>query len=487
MARIKIKSGSSKDPDRLNQLLELLSKNDIYATKILPAPDGFVVVTENEAELDRIFNNTTDKELINNQFTPLIPPELKAHRSVLIFRIDDHIYNNNEESILQELQEQNQWITGIASVSKFTRGRGLKITFTDTIVAKKAQEKGLLLYSMRIPSYNIIQDRYLSINTCLRCYKLEDHYTANCPKTRDYKICSDCSEEGHTWKECDGRPKRCINCEGNHSTMVMGCKKKKEILNTKRREGRENTIPYAETLKKPTVINQIQLPTASTHVTIIQCMYQAHMENITNPGSYEKTVNIMFAANNLPPLKVPFVPNSELLITKLTDAMNNSTGGVKTQPTSRQDQQETAQAQASAVEQIQEHQIESEMETDAGKRSEQHRCKKQERKEKRKSLTKIKGTEVGLQILTAKSTGWPEVPPRKQSLVKGIEEKSIKWTYTDPTFKEKEVWEKFVFGMIDLTDCLYMIDDDMFRKVKSGLIEERSPPPRQSKARKDSV
>ena len=96
------------------------------------------------------------------------------------------------------------------------------------------------------------------------------------------------------------------------------------------------------------------MPTASTHITIIQCLYQVHMGNITDPGSYEKTVNLMFAANNLPPLKVPFVPKSELLITKLTEAINNSTKAAAQPTTSRAQQEEPTQAQASLVEQTQE-------------------------------------------------------------------------------------------------------------------------------------
>lgn len=220
MARIKIKSPNPKDPGRLQLLLEILSKNYIYATRFITIADGFIVLTESDSELDKVFNNATDIELTRSQFTPLIPPELKANRSVLIFRIDGHIYNNSEDEIKEELQSENTWITGVASVTKFLRGRGLKITFTETTSARKAQEKGLLLFSMRIPSYNIVQDKFHNVNTCLRCYALEDHHTSNCTKGKDYKICSECSRKGHTWRDCDGDEKTCINCEGNHSTMA---------------------------------------------------------------------------------------------------------------------------------------------------------------------------------------------------------------------------------------------------------------------------
>lgn len=110
----------------------------------------------------------------------------------------------------------------------------------------------------------------------------------------------------------------------------------------------------------------------------------------------------------------------------------------------------------------------------------------QERKH-RKSLSRITGKDIGLTIYTSKSKGWPEFPMRKQALLKGMDDKVIKWTYNDPNIREKEIMEKIVFGQIDLSDCFQIIEDDMFRKTKSGLLEERSPPPRPEKLRKDSI
>lgn len=100
------------------------------------------------------------------------------------------------------------------------------------------------------------------------------------------------------------------------------------------------------------------------------------------------------------------------------------------------------------------------METDAGKQTtESVKCKKHEKKQ-RKSLTKISGTDIGLNIFAPKIKGWAEVPLRK-NLLKGIEDRNIKWTYTDPTIKEKEVMENFVSGLVDLTDCFHLLDDDL--------------------------
>lgn len=59
-----------------------------------------------------------------------------------------------------------------------------------------------------------------------------------------------------------------------------------------------------------------------------------------------------------------------------------------------------------------------------------------------------------------------KTPVKKNSLLKGIEDKVIKWTHTDPSIKEKEIIEKLVFGQIDLADCFFLVDDDVFGKKK---------------------
>lgn len=99
MARVKIKSLNSKDQRRKAKRLEILSKNDKYVTRILPINDGFIIVTINKTELDKIFNNITDKELGEHDFVPQVPPQLKANRSGLIFKVDNHIYNKDVETI----------------------------------------------------------------------------------------------------------------------------------------------------------------------------------------------------------------------------------------------------------------------------------------------------------------------------------------------------------------------------------------------------
>ena len=61
MARVKIKGKDSRLPSRKQKLLEVLSTNDIYVTKILLVNDGFIIFTLNDDELDKIFKTKQTK------------------------------------------------------------------------------------------------------------------------------------------------------------------------------------------------------------------------------------------------------------------------------------------------------------------------------------------------------------------------------------------------------------------------------------------
>lgn len=169
MAKVKIKPANSKDPKKKHKVLEILSKNDIYATKIITVTDGYFVLTSSESKQDRIFNNKTDNELKDEGFIPQLPLELKAKRSVLIFKVDNDIFSKEEELIEEEIEHQNDRVGHIHQIQKFTGNNIIKITFDETIKAIKATEKGLLAFCMRLQEYDIKIDAFYNITTYFRC------------------------------------------------------------------------------------------------------------------------------------------------------------------------------------------------------------------------------------------------------------------------------------------------------------------------------
>lgn len=168
MAKVKVKT--TKSNENKQKLLEILSSNDIYVTRIIPINDGYNILTINENELDMIFNGTNNKTLKDHDLNPVIPLQLKANRTILIFKVDNHIYQNTEAEIKNEIQDKNEWATQIHQIYKIPNSNTRKVTFITTAMAKKTQDAGLKLFSMRIPPRDIKQDVFHEINTCLKCY-----------------------------------------------------------------------------------------------------------------------------------------------------------------------------------------------------------------------------------------------------------------------------------------------------------------------------
>ena len=103
---------------------------------------------------------------------------------------------------------------------------------------------------MRVSNHDIKQETYIPVRCCMKCFSLEDHATRDCKKGTEYKLCSECAQEGHVWHQCKELIKTCVNCNENHSTMAMRCMKKKEIIRQERlEESRKKNFSYAGVVK----------------------------------------------------------------------------------------------------------------------------------------------------------------------------------------------------------------------------------------------
>lgn len=98
MAQVIIKAEKSKDANQKHKLLEILHKHDTYATRIIPINVGFIVLTQNDSEMDKLLNGKTNKKLKDSECTPITPPQLKGNRSVLLLRVNKYIYNKRGEN-----------------------------------------------------------------------------------------------------------------------------------------------------------------------------------------------------------------------------------------------------------------------------------------------------------------------------------------------------------------------------------------------------
>ena len=140
MARVKIKHPSPNNAIKL-KLLSTLSEHQSYATKIISTPDSYVVPTRSDDEIDKIFQVQCSAALRDEGFEHIIPPELRAKRTIIIFNVDEFILSNTESEI-KELINENGWITGsIESIFKIPKAKIMKICLKETTTAKTAIEK----------------------------------------------------------------------------------------------------------------------------------------------------------------------------------------------------------------------------------------------------------------------------------------------------------------------------------------------------------
>lgn len=474
MPRVKIKATNPKDPRQKNILLEILARHDIFITKLIPLSDGFAVIISNDQELDKIFKTSTTEDLEKNNLHPLIPPELKARRSIIIPGVDNHIYNNPEEDIQAEIEDKNSWATGqIETIFKFPNSHTLKITFKQTANAKKAQDDGIRAFQMSVPHHKIKQEIFYNINTCFKCYKMEDHNTNQCPQDKNFKVCSECSGLGHTWKECNNQNKKCLNCNGDHRTLAAKCPKRKEIIKNKRQNTQQNTQTYSQATQQN---NQITLPslpqnTGDTFARIFTCIIHAHTQNIAVPGTYETELNNMLKNNNLPTIKAPANPPSIKLFANMTSTnANNQNTNSSTNTNASTNKNTNITSATSAMEDeetinIDDNTTDTDTDTD----------------------TKISAKDIGITIYTSESTGWPKQTISKTDLIEALEKRKYKLIYTNKSYTYFQIIQLIMDEKIVLTKCWEKIDDTLFKKIRYGSNIDRTPPPRIEKQRKNSL
>ena len=458
MARVKIKH-PDPNPNSKLKLLRTLSENLIYATKLIPVYDGFILLTRNDEEVDKVFKSNCLKLLKDQGFEPILPPELRAKRTVILLNVDDLITTRTEKEIEEELLKENEWIEGIDNIFKIPKSRHIKVGFKETNTAKTATEKGLLAFHMSIPSYNIKIDEFIPILTCMRCYSLEEHTTSKCPKPKDNKICSECGSSSHTWRECKETNKKCINCEGQHRTLANKCPKRKEIVESKRKGKKNNNTTYSQITKGNN--NNTNITSKATDLfdndtasTILTCILHAHLGNIAHPGTYNEEVNKLFKLNKLPPIVLPDNPPSKLILSLATkNDMEEDTEEAETNQGNNNEEKDEAMSEKDEEEEL-----------------------NQTQAEKPSPSEKIRGRGIGLQIVTKKSTGWPKEQIYIEQIKEGIDSGKYKWIFTSTAYREEEIYTLLINNGIELNKVWTIVDDSIFRKIRNGLQQEKTPP-----------
>ncbi len=314
MGRVRIKHPNPRDIGVRRRLLALLAPT-IKVTRLIPASDAVVVLTPTDKDADAIFQDGMPARLSGDGFTPLLPPELRAQRTVICSGLDELICEHTAEEIAAEVESQHDW-AAVEGVFKFPRSPTVKITFTRADMATKALTEGLHLFCIHVPGHQLRQETYTPLLTCNRCNAVEEHHTRSCPHPADYVRCSECGSRDHTFRNCSATTKSCLNCGGDHSARAMRCPTRKEALKKKEEAMRQARtkpgVSFAQATSaslpatpQPPNLGPID-PTKS--LTGLMCLLHAHLSNVASPGCFQKTLSASLAENGLPNVKLPSPP-----------------------------------------------------------------------------------------------------------------------------------------------------------------------------------
>lgn len=494
---IRLRNIDRHHPTETSKIVQLAyGKFNVPFTRIFKTNEGFKAICRDEHDADKILGKNARDELEKIGLQVLLPPEIKAKRSVFIKQVDQIIGGNTAEEIKEEIEKENEWIKVAEVVKMKNYTHLLKIRFEETTMAEKAKRQGILAYNMAISPSQIETEEYVHIVTCYKCYRMEEHITKDCPYN-ELLICSECGEQGHFFKDCRSQEKSCINCKrngkpANHRTLAMACPTRKSIINDKVKAKRSTAAnkeqnTYAEIAKR--AVEEAKNSDKATHINlseqkhtkILISIMHAHIMNLCNPGTYQIELNKMLQKNELPTMWFPENPDSgKLLGASATILMPDKSSDIDKTTTNTEDtiiQEEEQDLRTPKL-----------SNRDPRLRSRSHSRPQASTSE---AVTTPEGiqfpeqaNEIGLKIhITGKSIV-PTMDPHLEFVIQQIKTGNYKWTYTDCRFKEDQIKHLLSLHKIKITkNDFKRIDEGSFRKIRNG-IDSRSPPEETRKAKK---
>lgn len=487
---IRLKIVDKQNPAEKAKILELAyGKFKVPFTRIFNTNEGYKAICRNEQDADKILSKDAREELQKIGIQVLTPPGIKSKRTIFIRQLDYNIGSRTAEEIKDEIERVNEWlkIEEVIKIKDYTNI--LKIRLEETSMAEKAIHQGLLAFNMAISSSQIEQEQYIHIETCYNCYEMETHQTKDCPQT-GLKVCSECSETGHTFKECTNPEKACLNCKkigklGNHRTLAMTCPQRKSIINNKISQQKQpmansNEKTYADIARR-TVEEMKQnenktniILSEQKHTKILISIMHAHVLNLCNPGTYKTELNKMLIKNDLPAMWFPDDPDSSKLL------------GATAVPTTQEEEKQQRPAEhrlrdprlqaRSTGESDNEYSEEGDMTTDPTP----------ELETPKHPTYPEAARDIGMKIhLTGKNV-MPTIDPPLEYILQHIQRGNFKWTYTDNRYQEDLIRQMISLNKIKITkEDFKRVEEGSFRKIRNGL-NDRSPPEGNRRTKKQS-
>lgn len=330
MGRVKIKHPRSREADTKRTLLHIIGPT-VKVTRLIAARDAIIALTSSDKDSDGLFTDEVSEQLRAAGFEAVMPPELRSQRAVICFRLDDFVLDYSPAQLKAEIERCQSWAT-VSDVYRFTRSNTMKITFATSEMAAKACDQGLLMFLFSVPPAQMRREIYVPLLTCDRCHAVESHQTTECPHPPTFRLCSECSQQGHTFRDCTTGAQKCLNCNGEHNARAMRCPVRKVALKEKEERMRKAadtpSTSFAQTAAAP---RSAPLPTldAATQMKGFMCLMHAQVAEASVPGSFQRTLSANLQQNGLPDVRLTPLPTTQGLLQVLAAA---SAGAPQPQP-----------------------------------------------------------------------------------------------------------------------------------------------------------
>ena len=266
--------------------------------------DNFLVWCNSDEDIYLLFSVACVRALKHLHCESLLPPEIKARRTVILRQVDENVIARDVNDISAELQECNNWLS-LVDVFVFPNSPTIRLVCSSNEVATKALDSCVRLFNLSIPSSNIVQEKFVNLMTCNKCYAVEEHLASSCNRPKDYKVCSVCASTDHTFRQCNSMIKKCLNCGGEHTSLSMSCPIRKQKVNDKKRlMSQHKSYADATSAMRYTSATHSRTRDSDNMAKAFMCITISTMKNAEVPGSFESTLSHLLHINGLPKISL---------------------------------------------------------------------------------------------------------------------------------------------------------------------------------------
>ena len=303
MPRVKIKSQDVSSGAWTN-ILRIFRLNNVKCSKLMPLSDGYFAHCNSSSDVDTIFSSAVLNKLKHENYLPVTPGNLQARRTVISRYLDEVVCCHSQEEIIQEINSQNDWLT-VELVVKFKSNTGVKLICETVDMAQRCIKDGFYMFNLSISPNTLKCEDYIQVSYCYRCYAIGEHLIADCPCPNDYKICSNCSSDNHTYSNCPSPDTRkCVNCKtSTHHTLAYSCPKRKEYIASKLQQKSSTPVNYSDVAKSGNSNSTDSIVIAHILVTV------AIEKTKDNPNLFNSLLNNLLIENHLPTVKLDSLSN----------------------------------------------------------------------------------------------------------------------------------------------------------------------------------